>query len=242
MRAVISFALEALLATLAPPRCAACDAGVRVLAVFCPPCARTAISTAGGSARPVAALVYGGAVARAIARMKYEARPDLARPLGDLLWRALEPHVASLRGAVVVPVPLHPSRLAERGFNQSALLARPIARRLAGRFAPRALERTRETRQQATLERAARVGNVEGAFDVRGGRAGALVRGRAVLLVDDVMTTGATLDACATALERAGAGRVDRAVLASAPQRVEDDGQDQEALGQPWGYHGRRHP
>jgi ComF family protein len=237
-----SFVLEALLATLAPPRCAACDAPVRLLAVFCPSCAQMAVSAAGGPERPAAALVYGGAVARAIARMKYESRPDLARPLGDLLWRALEPHAASLRGAIVIPVPLHPSRLAERGFNQSALLARPTAQHLATPFAPRALERTRETRQQATLERAARVGNVAGAFAVRRGRASALVRGRAVLLIDDVMTTGATLDACARALAGAGASRVDRVVLAAAPQRVEDHSQDREALARPWGYHGRRHP
>jgi ComF family protein len=224
---IASFALEALLATLAPPRCAACDAPVRLLAVFCPSCARTAVSAGDGSERPAAALVYGGAVARAITRMKYESRPDLARPLGDLLWRALEPHAASLRGAIVIPVPLHPSRLAERGFNQSALLARPIAQHLAAPFAPRALERVRETRQQATLERAARVGNVAGAFAVRRGHASALVRDRAVLLVDDVMTTGATLDACARALAGGGVSRVDRVVVAAAPQRVEDDSQDE---------------
>ena len=118
---------------------------MRLLAVFCPPCARTVVSAASGPALPTAALVYGGAVARAIARMKYESRPDLARPLADLLWRALEPHAASLRGAVVVPVPLHPSRLAERGFNQSALLGRRLARHLGAPLAP-ALSRARETR------------------------------------------------------------------------------------------------
>jgi ComF family protein len=216
-------ALEAVLTTLAPPRCAACDAHVRLLAVFCPSCARTTASAAGGSGRPSAALVYGGAIARAITRMKYESRPDLARPLGDLLWAALEPHAGSLRDAVVVPVPLHPSRLAERGFNQSALLARRVARHLGARFAPRALARTRETLQQATLDRAARVGNVAGAFDVR---CGALVRGQAILLVDDVMTTGATLDACEKALARGAALRVHRVVLASAPHRVEDPSLD----------------
>ena len=226
MAAAVSFALEGLLAVLAPPRCAACDARVRWLAVFCPSCARSATSAAEGPGRPSAALVYGGAVARAIARMKYESRPDLARPFGDLLWRALAPHGGSLRGVVVVPVPLHPSRLAERGFNQSALLARRVARHLSAPFAPRALARTRETQQQATLDRAARVGNVEGAFEVRRGRGGAPVRGRAVLLVDDVMTTGATLDACERALGEGGATRVNRVVLAAAPHRVEDPNWD----------------
>jgi ComF family protein len=165
--------------------------------------------------------VYGGAVARAIVRMKYESRPDLARPLGDLLWRALEPHATSLRGSIVVPVPLHPSRLAERGFNQSALLARRLARRLGAPFAARGLARTRETLQQASLDRAARVDNVAGAFDLRGARGVSLVRGRAVVLVDDVMTTGATLDACERVLADGGATRVHRIVLARVPQRVE---------------------
>jgi ComF family protein len=156
--------------------------------------------------------------------MKYEERPDLARPLGDLLWRMLEPQRASLQGAVVVPVPLHPSRLAERGFNQSALLARRVARHLGAPFAPRALARIRETPQQAVLDRAARVANVAGAFEARNVRGSALVHGRRVLLIDDVSTTGATLDACEKALSRAGTLRVHRAVLASAPQRVEDLG------------------
>ena len=191
-----------------------------MLAVFCPSCAPSATSAAREPGRPRAAFVYGGAVARAIARMKYESRPDLARPLGDLLWRALEPDAASLREAVVVPVPLHPTRLTERGFNQSALLARRVAKYLRARFEPRALARTRETQQQAALDRAARARNVAGAFEARG--AEAKIRGRVVLLVDDVLTTGATLDACKQALADAGAARVDGAVLAAAPQRVED--------------------
>jgi ComF family protein len=201
-----------LLAGLAPPRCAACDARVRLLAVFCPACASTA-EGATAEAEATAALVYGGAVARAIGRMKYENRPDLARPLADLLWRAVEPRAAPLRAAIVVPVPLHPDRLAERGFNQSALIGRHVARRLGARFCPLALARTRGTLQQASLERDARVANVAGAFVVRDR---ALISARPVLLVDDVQTTGATLDACAKALLGAGASSVARAVVAAA--------------------------
>jgi ComF family protein len=214
----LSLAVEALLATLAPPRCAACDDAVALLTVFCPSCARAAAPTPRGATRPSAAFVYGGSIARAIMRMKYESRPDLARPLGDLLWRALEPHAAAFRGSVVVPVPLHPSRLAERGFNQSALLARHIAQHMGAWCAPRALARTRVTRQQATLDRAERTANVMGAFEAR---RGALIEGSDILLVDDVMTTGATLDACEKALAEAGAARIRRVVLAAAPQRVE---------------------
>ncbi len=229
MRPIASLALEALLTTLAPPRCAACDARVRWLAVFCPSCASTVVRAtrrAGGphaandGARPEAGFGYGGGVARALARMKYVSRPDLARPLGDLLWRALQPHAVSLLGAVVVPVPLHPVRLAERGFNQSALLAGRLAGRLGSPFRPRALARTRETRQQASLDRTARIANVAGAFVTRTSHAG-LVRGRTVLLIDDVATTGATLSACERALLGAGAAQVARLVLALSPHRVE---------------------
>jgi ComF family protein len=218
----LSLAIEGAVALLAPPRCAACDARVRLLAAFCPPCGSTAERWPASRAGPtVAALLYGGAVARAIVRMKYERRPDLARPLADLLWRALEPVAPALREAIVVPVPLHPSRLAQRGFNQSALLGGRIARRLGASFGPLALARTRETEQQATLDRAARASNVEDAFAVRDRR---LVRRGRILLVDDVRTTGVTLDACTRALLDAGAAIVTQAVVASAEQRVERAG------------------
>jgi ComF family protein len=112
-----------------------------------------------------------------------------------------------------VPVPLHPSRLAERGYNQSSLLARRVARHLGAPFAPLALARARDTPKQATLDREARLANVAGAFRVR---EPTRVYGRAVLLVDDVSTTGATLAACAQALQAAGASAVATAVLARA--------------------------
>src|SRR5882672_3623266 len=156
MRALLSLAVELFAATLAPPRCAACDRSVPMLVALCPVCAADVERVGRVDPRGVAAYVYGGAIGRAVARLKYERRPDLARPLGDLLWAAVEPYTAELRQAVVVPVPLHPSRLAERGFNQSALLARPIARRLGAPLRPRALRRTRDTAQQATLDRDAR--------------------------------------------------------------------------------------
>ncbi len=213
MGSLAPLAFEALVAILAPPRCAACDTRVRLLAAFCPPCGSTAERLSAKPAGATAALAYGGAVARAIVRMKYENRPDLARPLADLLWRALEPLAPSLRESLVVPVPLHPHRLAERGFNQSALIGGRVARRLRAQFGPMALARARGTLQQAALEREARVANVSGAFVVRDAN---LVRDRHVLLVDDVQTTGATLDACAAALFGAGASGVTRAVVAAA--------------------------
>jgi len=206
--ALAALAFEVFSSVLAPPRCAACDTPVPRMAVFCASCAST-IDTGDGDA----AFVYGGAIAQAIVRMKYESRPDLARPLGDLLWRSLASRAGSLRDVLVVPVPLHPSRLAERGYNQSSLLARRVARHLGAPFAPLALARMRDTPKQATLDREARLANVAGAIHVReAGR----VSGRAVLLVDDVSTTGATLDACSHALRTAGARAVATAVLARA--------------------------
>lgn len=212
---IVSVALDVVAAFLAPPRCASCDAPVARAAVFCPACASTVQVADGASDEAVAAFVYGGAIAEAITRLKYGARPDLARPLADLLWRAVAGHAPRLSGreSAVVPVPLHPVRLAERGFNQSALLARPIARRLGASFLPLALARVRDTPRQASLGREDRLGNVGGAFVVRRPER---LRGRRILLIDDVRTTGATLAACAQAILEAGGGPVCTAVLAQA--------------------------
>jgi ComF family protein len=187
---------------------------VPVLVTFCSACASTVeLAPPHDDEGPVAAFVYSGAIAQAIVRMKYAGRADLARPLGDLLWRALEPRAALFTNMTVVPVPLHPLRLAERGFNQSALVARRIAHYLRADFEPLALRRTRDTAQQALLERDERVCNVVGAFCRRKGFD---VVGRDLLLVDDVCTTGATLVAAAMALREGGARTVTKAVVARA--------------------------
>ncbi len=207
--------LNLLASALAPARCAACDVHVARRAVFCPACASTTERPlqAAGDPCALAAFVYGGALARAITRFKYEGRPDLARPLGDLLWLAIAPHAPELRGSLVVPVPLHATRLAERGYNQAALLANRIAGRLDAPVRAVALARTRDTPGQATLGRSNRLSNVTHAFRVR--KPGA-VAGRAILLIDDVRTTGSTLRSCALALVQAGAASVRTAVLAQA--------------------------
>ncbi|MBK9264739.1 MAG: ComF family protein [Polyangiaceae bacterium] len=206
-RAVTAAVLDA----LSPPACAACDLPISSRHVFCPACAATLVRDSPHPDGSIAFGCFGGAIAKALTRFKYEGRADLARPLGQLLRRAVMD--ADIRADVVVPVPLHPRRLAERGYNQSALLARAVAEQLEVPFAPRALERRRETAQQARLGRAQRLANMAEAFDVRDVSA---VQSRHVLLVDDVLTTGATLLACRQALIAAGAVNVTSVCLARA--------------------------
>lgn len=205
-------AFGALLAhALSPSSCAACDVPLARRRVFCPICAATVLPSAARGQETLAFAVFGGAIAVALRRLKYEDRADLAYPLGELLRGHLRQTGTS--ADLVVPVPLHPKRLAERGYNQAALLARAAARELGVPFAAIALRRARDTPKQALLGKAARLVNVSGAFVVRDA---SLVRGKKVLVVDDVETTGATLRACREALFAAGATSVVTACLARA--------------------------
>ena len=114
---------------------------------------------------------------------------------------------------VIVPVPLHRARLWRRQFNQAAVLAREVSRASGVPWDPMALRRVKSTASQVGMTRPQRMDNVQGAFAVAPERAGA-VAGRRVLLLDDVLTTGSTLNAAARALERAGAAGVDVLVFA----------------------------
>ena len=205
-------ALHLLGELVCPTRCAACDELVSPRALFCPACAPSVTSAGPQPASEHSVFAYGGAVATAIARFKYAARSDLAVRFAEVMAGGAAAQAAKGNLELVVPVPLHPRRLVERGYDQAALLAMPIARRWGVRCAPRALVRTRPTPPQASLDRAARSANVADAFRCAMPEK---VRGRRVLLVDDVRTTGATLAACADALRRAGAPEVRTLVLAS---------------------------
>lgn len=152
---------------------------------------------------------YDGPVVRALKRLKYGREPGWAGPLGRLLQAAQSIAPPALEEHdLVIPVPLHWRRLVARGYNQSEQVARfALPRDLRHRLSPRLLVRRRATPPQTELGAIERQLNVRDAFCVPP-RAQRHVRGRHVLLIDDVMTTGATLAACRDALLEAGAARI----------------------------------
>lgn len=232
--------LQALVQALYPPQCLCCDAlveqdfalcgrcwcdtpfvaglvcdtcGVPLpgqddgAPVHCDDCLRVARPWAQGRA----ALVYGGNARRMILQLKHGDRLDLARPFGDWLVRAGAPILRP--GMVVAPVPLHWLRLLKRRANQSALLAARVAQVTGLPHVPDLLVRTRATASQEGKGRDARFRNLADAIRPPPRRI-ARAQGRHVLLIDDVMTSGATLAAAADALKGAGVAEVSVLVLA----------------------------
>ena len=240
----MSFVLAALLDLLCPPHCPACHVLMPAPTGLCPACSFSLYPL--GNACPVCArpedvptpsvcarcrrvpppfasvsapFRYGGELATAIKRFKFgggrgRGRPELARPLAALLCDELG---RAARGVdLIVPVPLSRQRLRARGFSQAHRLAQAlVASQKKPELALHALARIVDTREQARLSRAERQENVAHAFAVtRAGRT--LVAQRRILLVDDVVTTGATVASCARTLLAAGAYRVDVLALARA--------------------------
>lgn len=226
---------EAVADVLWPPSCAACDAVLPVAGAFCEACAHEVLELpplhcarcaepgdfpAGVCARCVAepppwdtawaGFEHEGALARAIHRFKYEDRADLARPLGALLATVAAGVWPRLPGTLV-PLPLHEARYRERRFDQAALLAQELATHAGRPLQLEWLQRTRDTARQVGLSEAARETNVRGAF-----LASPAVRGATVVLVDDVLTTGASAREAARVLKAAGAARVSVLTLARA--------------------------
>lgn len=228
-----------LLDLLYPPHCALCGCPVEAgregeRAVFCGPClagirpapehhcpvcshpmiGRMSCPNCDGRHWHLETIVpacrYEGEVRGMIQRFKYGRDIAMARPLGILLARALaDPRVAGRTFDAVVPVPLHPRRERERGFNQAELLARLLARSM-GLPVRDLLKRRRPTAQQAGFDRPSRMENLREALVLRR----PFPPEAAFLLVDDVSTTGATLDACAAVLREAGAAEVSAVVVA----------------------------
>jgi competence protein ComFC len=214
--------LGELLDLVLPPRCGGCG---RLGSLYCdrclsrtrrleePTCRRCGVEVEHSRAscacrgrirsltRLRSAAAYEGPLEKALHRLKYEGRRPRAAPLARLLAERLA--VEGLAAEAIAWVPLHRARLRRRGYNQAELLGRELAG-LCALPVLEGLERVRDTPPQVGLDRLRRQANVDGAFGWRGG---ALAR-PTVLLVDDVATTGSTLDACAAVLRLAGAGPV----------------------------------
>ncbi len=156
----------------------------------------------------------GGALQAVHQALKYGNRPSYGLTLGEPMGAVyLESFGGAAEVDVIVPIPLHRSRMLERGYNQSEMLAKGAASVISASVDSRLLVRTRPTRTQTALKRAKRWENLDGAFGVTD-TAG--VDGRHVLLIDDVLTTGSTAGAAAKVLKEAGAARVDLAAMALA--------------------------
>jgi len=181
-----------------PPLCVTCGAPVPAEGITrCAACRDETLAF--DYAR--AAASYGGAVREAVHVLKFGGRRSMARPLGDLIVdQCMDPLLVP---DMLVPVPLSHARERERGFNQAVLLAERLGERLGVRVRARWLVRLRATAAQSDLTAAERRANVANAF-----LATPAVSGRHVAVVDDVITTGATVSECARALRAAGARRV----------------------------------
>lgn len=231
-------AVDAVVDVVLPPACTVCDVVLPAPGAFCEDCAHEVLELPtvhcsrcaepgafdGGVcercragvpwAKAWAPFEHEGAVARAIHRFKYEDRSDLSRPLGMVLAASAREVLAEMPGAVV-PLPLHESRFRERKFDQAALLARTVSMEAARPLELEWLTRVRATPRQVGLSEAQREANVRGAFV-----ASAAVKGHDVVLIDDVLTSGATAREAVRVLREAGAARVSVLTLARARSEV----------------------
>lgn len=144
--------------------------------------------------------LYHDPLRKGINLLKYHGKKRLSRPLSEFLIRAGLPEADS-----VIPVPLYHKRLRKREFNQSALISKYIAEEMKSRLLLDCLVKVRDTLPQVGLRYKARVNNIKGAFKVSNNE---FIKDRSIILVDDVVTTGATIRECSRTLKKAGAGKI----------------------------------
>jgi ComF family protein len=161
-----------------------------------------------------AAALYEGAIRDLIHRLKYDGKVQVRRPLALLMAQRLAGFADHDSSDLLLPVPLHLKRIRERGFNQAILLGELLAREWKIPFERSLLRRIRWTEPQVNLAAGERAANVRGAFAVGDP---SVVKGRRVILVDDVLTTGSTVSECSRVLKRAGAVEVFVATVARVP-------------------------
>jgi ComF family protein len=245
LRGAVRRAGHTLLGLLYPPTCIACEAATAEPHALCAACwagirfierpfcerlgtpfaldlGQPLLSPAAIADPPVferarAVAEYDGTASLLVHRLKYNDRLELARALGPMMARAGAELIAD--ADVIVPVPLHRWRLWRRRFNQAMALASVVSRESGVPSDPSLLARVKATRRQVGLTKAQRQDNLQGAFRVPSNQK-ARLSGRRVLLVDDVLTTGATANAAARALLRGGAARVDILAFARVVQEL----------------------
>lgn len=182
----------------------------RVASHPCPAC----LDSPPAFSRHRSACRYRGTVKDLIRLLKYQKKMVLGDDLARFLFKHLRREHSLWWGAdILVPVPLHPHRLRQRGFNQAEILARRLSRLSRLDLQTKALIKVRDAAPQTTLSGEDRRSNLRGAYAVRGGR---LIQGKTVILVDDVFTTGATMEECSRVLREAGAGEVRAVSIAQA--------------------------
>ena len=234
-----------LAATVLPAQCALCGMGCPE--VLCLPCRVQYLEQGGGHMRPrcrqcanplddvatlcgrclrqrpaydatIAAFDYAAPVDQLLLQLKFGARLALAPLFAQLLYEAMQRQPGWQRPQLLCPVPLGPARLAERGFNQALEIARPLAHLLQVPLQPRLAQRVRDTRAQSGVAPQERQANLAHAFAIAAEH-GALLQDCHVGIVDDVMSSGHTVNALAAACKSAGAARVSILVAARTPPR-----------------------
>ncbi len=219
--------LKRLLDVIFPPRCIFCRELLETSAgkEICSDCFNKIPFTAGnalpyngyeGLDGAVSACEYTGVIREALIRYKFRNKPGYGRTLSGLIGKAVEENYSGREFDIIISVPLHRERKFTRGYNQALLLSRELSRKTGIKDASQLLVRYRHTEAQSLLDKGKRHENIKGAFRVTKPE---MISGKGILLVDDIMTTGSTLNECGRVLKEAGASYVAAVVVAAARKK-----------------------